>query len=609
MTSDKLILGWIRGYRIPFVTRIFQSTPPSESQWTPQERIEIQKQLVKLKDKGAIKQVSSDVHQFISKIFIIPKLDGSYRLILNLKKLNEFIKTEHFKLEDDKIVRRLMTANCFMASVDLQDAYYLIPIREADRKFLRFTFDGNLYEFTCLPFGLSTAPYTFTKIMKPVVSHLRNLGYTSVIYLDDILFIENSFTKCQESIQVTTALLERLGFLINEEKSKKVPSTRCKFLGNIYDSVKMVIELPLEKQKSVKSKVEKFKRLKFCKIRDFTSFIGTLCSCCITLKYGRVYMRSFERERFLALASSNNDFEVSMKLSPELQKDLNWWSRNISHAQNRIKRFDPCIEIFSDASRSGWGACCKGNRTHGFWNEVEKEHHINYLELLAALFGLKCYAEKLKDRDILLRIDNTTAIAYINKKGGVQFPKLSKVAKEIWQWCEDRDLWIFASYISSEDNSEADFESRRLETETEYSLSHSAFNKISRSLGEPEMDLFATRTNTKCEKYFSWKKDPGSFGVDAFTFNWKRYFFYAFPPFSIILRILEKIRFEHSRGILVVPCWPAQAWFPLFMSMLESSPIYFQPNSNLLLSLDRNPHPLWRRITLVAGTISGKHLN
>lgn len=77
--------------------------------------------------------------------------------------------------------------------------------------------------------------------------------------------------------------------------------------------------------------------------------------------------------------------------------------------------------------------------------------------------------------DVLLRIDNTTAIAYINKKGGVRFLKLVKITKKIWQWCEDRDLWIFAKRIASEDNVEADIESRRLEPETEFALTQSAF--------------------------------------------------------------------------------------------------------------------------------------
>lgn len=225
---------------------------------------------------------------------------------------------------------------------------------------------------------------------------------------------------------------------------------------------------------------------------------------------------------------------------------------------------------------------------------------------MAVFFALKCFAEQLSDCDILHRVDNTTAIAYINKKGRVRYKSLSSLAKEIWEWCEEKNLWIYASYIRSTENVEADYESRRLEAETEYSLSDTAFGTIKKNFGEPTIDLFATRTNSKCKEYVSWKKDPGSVAVDAFTIKWKTHFFYAFPPFLVILRVLEKIRFEKSVGIVIVPHWPAQAWFPIYISMLESKPVYFQPNINLLLTLNRQPHPVWERITLVAGILSGK---
>lgn len=190
--------------------------------------------------------------------------------------------------------------------------------------------------------------------------------------------------------------------------------------------------------------------------------------------------------------------------------------------------------------------------------------------------------------------------------GGIRFQKLSELAKRIWE-CEERNLWVFASYIHSKENTEADTESRRLEPETEFALSHTAFQTIIRRFGRPNVDLFASRTNSKCSRYVSWLRDPDAAAVDAFTINWKPFYFYAFPPFSVILRILEKIRAEGSRGIVVVPKWPTQAWYPVYMAMLDSEPIYFKPSKDLLCSLDRTPHVLWKRITLVVGTLSGRH--
>lgn len=192
--------------------------------------------------------------------------------------------------------------------------------------------------------------------------------------------------------------------------------------------------------------------------------------------------------------------------------------------------------------------------------------------------------------------------------GGTQFERLSKIAKLIWKWCEERNLWIFASYIPSKENEVADFESRRLEPETEFELNQSAFTKICKTLGTPEIDLFASRVNTKCEKYCSWKRDPGALWVDAFTVNWSPWFFYAFPPFTLIPKILKKIFNERARGILVVPNWPSQSWYPRCMEMFESPPIIFKPNVNMLFSSDRKPHPLWHQISLVAGISSSRRM-
>ncbi|CAD6227319.1 GSCOCG00011975001-RA-CDS, partial [Cotesia congregata] len=75
----------------------------------------------------------------------------------------------------------------FMGSVDIKDAYFAIPIHKSNRKYLRFRFQAQLYEFTCLPFGFCESPYVFTKLMKPVMTYLRSMGFLSVIYLDDIL--------------------------------------------------------------------------------------------------------------------------------------------------------------------------------------------------------------------------------------------------------------------------------------------------------------------------------------------------------------------------------------------------------------------------------------
>jgi len=102
--------------------------------------------------------------------------------------------------------------------------------------------------------------------------------------------------------------------------------------------------------------------------------------------------------------------------------------------------------------------------------EREREkHHINFLKLLASFLALKAFAKNLKNCEILLRLD-TTAISYINKMEDIRFPHLTHLAKKIWIWCESRKIWLFASYISSKENVEADAASRNKNIDTEWEL-------------------------------------------------------------------------------------------------------------------------------------------
>lgn len=158
------------------------------------------KEINKLLDKGAISRCRYSKNQCLSSYFLIKKPNGQFRIILNLKKLNRFIKTHHFKLEDYREVLKLISKDCFMAKIDLKDAYFLLPIHKKFKKYLRFQFQNQLYEFNCLPFGLNVAPFIFTKLLRPVVKHLRHQGCRLVIYLDDILILGRNTEECQTFI-------------------------------------------------------------------------------------------------------------------------------------------------------------------------------------------------------------------------------------------------------------------------------------------------------------------------------------------------------------------------------------------------------------------------
>lgn len=609
ITDDKFILSCISGYKIPLKEGVFDLKSRSYDQSSQKEPQSVQECLNTLLNKNAIRECLEHKDQILSPYFLVKKPNGSDRFILNLKGFNEFVVNHHFKIEDIKTVVQLTFPNYFLASIDIEDAFYLIPIHEESRKFLRFKFKEKIYEFVCLPFGLCTAPYIFTKIMKVVAKHLRSLGFTSVIYLDDILCIESSANKCKENINETISVLEWLGFRINYKKSNLTPSTSCHFLGFIIDTQKYAIMLPDEKRKAIHKLLVEFLDLKRCSIRKYAQLIGKLISACPAIEYGWMYTKILEKEKIFQLIINDKCYDKMMTISDRVKQELVWWKESILEKIHHIKDGSFAMVIFTDASSTGWGAWNYSKRIYGFWSPDEQKLHINFLELYTIKLALESLASNIKDSQILLRVDNTTALSYVNKMGGVRFDKYNKLAREIWKWAESRGNILIASYIPTKQNIIADSLSRIKNIDIEWELNDKYYRKVVERFGEPEIDLFASNTNNKCKVFVSWKPQSEASYIDAFTIVWTNLYFYAFPPFSLILRTLAKIKHDKAEGIIILPLWKSQPWFPLLENLIIEKPLIFKANPNLLLSPCRSQtHPQAEHLNLIACRVSGKPL-
>lgn len=200
-------------------------------------------------------------------------------------------------------------------------------------------------------------------------------------------------------------------------------------------------------------------------------------------------------------------------------------------------------------------------------------------------------------------------MSYINKYGGVRSRQCNEIAREIWQWCESRDIILFASYISTIDNFLADELSRMALDNSDFSLSQKSYNLICKEFGVPQFDYFATNLSTKCDKFYSWYPCEGCQGVDAFSQKWT-YFFFAFPPFSLVGRVFKKIVSDDATGIVVIPKWEAQPWFSLFLKLCKNNYIELPPSNDLMVYLHINrPHELSLKTTLLAAKVSKKNFH
>jgi len=575
ITYDKTILEYVQGYEIEFVTDV----PTNISRTTNSGDPKILKQQVdKLLSLGVVELATPSINQILSPIFVVPKTDGTFRLILNLKSLNEFVVYRHFKMENINRVRELLFDNCYLASIDLEKAYYSVPVGEASRKYLRFQLNDVLYQFTCLPNGLSSAPYIFTRLMKVVFSSLRKAGHSSIFYLDDSLLVAPTKMDCLKNISSTVDILQRVGFTISWEKSVLVPTHIIEFLGFRFNSQNMELSLPIRKQIKISEACLDLLSTENPIIRATARVTGLLVSALPAFSHGKLHYRNLESCKNLALSQVRGNFDKRHQLSEDAKLNLYWWSEGLDQktgvAVSLIKSYD--FEVFSDACLSGFGFCFNRENVAGSWSPTDlimANQHINGLEMLAVLKGLVTYKQVFRDKSILVRCDNATAVHYINDMGGLSSNCCDKIAKDVWSFCLEWNIAIEAAFIAGSDNIRADALSR-LNNNTELSLNQDAMAMIVNVLGIIDIDLFASANNAKCETFVSWKPDASAFAVNAFTVNWKDFkLAYAFPPFSLMGRVLQKASKECCNNLVVVfPLWTGQPWYPRLQKLLKGRP-------------------------------------
>ena len=488
----------------------------------------------------------------------------------------------------------------------MQDAYYLVPVTKEHQKYLRFSWKGILYQYVCLPFGLSSAPRIFTKILKILIARLRAMGIRLIVYLDDILIMGTSEDEAKRHLNATIELLQSVGFLISWEKSVLIPSQTMEFLGLEIDTRILTLSLPSAKVDSIISLCNFLLRQSQVKLRDIAKVLGNFSWSIPTVPFAQGHSRLLQHFYIRSMRFSH-DLNKLVSLPPEARLDLQWWVSHLRLCNGKaILPACPDLSIHSDASLQGWGAVCDNVTTRGPWPQVDRSRHINELELLGAFYALQTFTKESSNISVQLLLDNTTAVAYVNKCGGTHSRTLSDISAKIINWCESRNISLSASHVPGILNSVADLESRSNLDASDWMLLSIRFKAL-QAIWPADIDLFAAAWNRQLPKFVSWIPQPNATAVNAFSLNWSNLKAYAFPPFALIPRCLLKIKRERANLILVCPLWPSQPWWPLLLEMATDLPRVFRSHHLLLHSSELNPHPLLQsgKFLLSAWMLSG----
>ena len=187
--------------------------------------------------KGVLETVSDPNPGVYNHLFLVEKSSGGWRPVIDLSPPNEFVHRTPFRMETLGSVLLAVRKDDFLASIDLKDAYFQIPVHPSSRNLLRFVSNGTVYQFRALCFRLSTAPQVFTRVFAAVSSWAHSRGVRLLRYLDDWLILSSWEAKTRQHMNQLLVHCRSLTIVINNEKSDLSPARSVEYLGMIVDTV------------------------------------------------------------------------------------------------------------------------------------------------------------------------------------------------------------------------------------------------------------------------------------------------------------------------------------------------------------------------------------
>ena len=430
-----------------------------------------------------------------------------------------------------------------------------------------------VYQFRALCFGLSSAPQVFTRVMAPVSSIMHRHGFRLLCYLDDWLVLGSTFQELVRARDLLLWLCRLFGIIVNPSKSSLVPTQTLDSLGMMLLTFLLRVFSLL---------LQDFLSDRLHPVSVWRGLLGMMSSMSAIVPGSRLRMRSLQL-RLNAAGPLLLDGDL-VSWDDGCRRNLRWWSDN-SHLLVGLPLGEdhPDFFLFSDASDQGWGAALGDLHLSGLWSLLCLRFLINQCELLAILYAIQGFLTHLRGRSVAVYSDNSTALAYLRKQGGTRSSSLNAMAQELLHLCESQSVRLLPQFIPGHLNALAGSLSRRSQVlSSEWTLCPQAVLELLH-WWPATIDLFATSLNHRLPVYFLPMYDQQSAGTDAMLQSWGGLQAYAFPPFSLLPRVLAKVR--ASRGLelmLVAPFWPQHHWFPDLLELPLEIPLFLPRRRDLL---------------------------
>ncbi len=572
--AGETVLNILRfGYTIPF-----QFEPPIMEKRNNRSALEhsdfVTSEVGKLCANGFIEKVT-EKPRVVNPLTVATNSSKS-RLVLDLKNVNAFVKTQKFKIEDFRTLKPFLKRNGYMIRFDLKSGYHHVAMNPSQWKYLGFEWQGQYYVFTVLPFGLASAPYIFTKIMRVWVKKWRAIGIPFVLYIDDGIAVLESSEACVWASGVIQSDLLRAGLFTAGEKCVWCPTQVLVWIGLLINLLRFEVCIP---DGRVSKALKAINRILYAggrtSARGLASAVGQIVS--MSVVYGPL-TQLLTRFSFFDIMN-RLAWDRPMILTMEAREELVFWAahlqvedRNRRDLEEQSREFS--LRVFSDASATGGGASVEIEGIEEVcvieWTEEQTRYGSTRRELLAVWLALQSFVPFLQNRTLQWNTDNKGVAAIIPK--GSRKRELQETAKQIFHLCMHEGINLVVNWIPRGENERADFLSRIVDYD-DWGVRVWFFEYVEKVLHcRHSVDRFANHNNTKCLRFFSCWWVPGTEGVNAFSADWAGEDNWVVPPIHLAARAIDHIVECNCYATLVVPEWKSQVFWTKLFSHGGSSP-------------------------------------
>ena len=301
-------------------------------------------------------------NEYVHPVFAVHQAT-KWRSIYNLKKMNPSLVDRKFKMTGVSTWKGMIFKDMYMSSIDIKDAYLHIMVAENSRRFMRYEWQNDVWELTALPFGLSQAPWVFTRMLKPLLQEWRvRLGISIIAWLDDIIMGAESKTHLKWALQEILDDLSRVGLAVNSKPGKSYlsPTRRLKWCGIVWDSKAMMCFVPVERRNNVMKAASKLlRRAKKGPVlaRELAIVAGKIQATAEAILPQRAYSMALVRELGRLLRRTGS-YESTVRLSEKAMTQLEWWKTQMSRWNGRswAGELPAAVVLTTDASPLAWGA-------------------------------------------------------------------------------------------------------------------------------------------------------------------------------------------------------------------------------------------------------------